>query len=152
DAGPDGQAYALLLQPDGKLVAAGVAIVDNNTYTGVARYNTDGTLDSTFGVGGVVTNLAFIGYPYAMILQPNGKLVTAGFTVDSTGNLFDAILMRFNPNGTPDKSFGINGVVTTGVKDTDYVFAKAIAAQPDGKLVMAGYAQTGATDELILAR
>ena len=122
------RAFALALQPDGKLVAAGPP-----NFT-LVRYNPDGSLDTSFGVGGrVTTAIESASEAHALALQPDGKLVAAG----KGGNHF--ALVRYNPNGSLDTSFGSGGVVTTAIGAYgDGAFA--LALQPNGKLVAAGYA------------
>ena len=124
-------ATAVLVQPDGKIVAAGFSR-DSNTSIALVRYNADGSLDSGFGTGGkTLYNPGGTGDTpiYTAVLQPNGSIVVAGNHYTSTVN--DAILVRFNPDGTPesvaDSPFGT-------ANDTAY----ALAVQPDGKLVAAG--------------
>src|SRR5947209_17734305 len=76
----DDEALALVLQPDGKLVAAGYASSASNTAFALVRYNADGSLDTSFGTGGQVTTpIESIGnQAFALVLQPDGKLVAAG--------------------------------------------------------------------------
>src|SRR5437773_9494914 len=77
--GASDKAFALVLQPDGKLVAAGSAFNGSNDDFALVRYNADGTLDSTFGTGGkVITPIGtFNDDAYPLLLQPDGKLVAA---------------------------------------------------------------------------
>ena len=125
--GGDSRAYVLVLQPNGKLVAAGVG---PNGFA-LARYNPDGSLDTSFGAGGKVTTP--IGAANALVLQPDGKLVAAGSNYISPS---DFVLVRYNPNGSLDTSFGGDGKVTTAIGFG--AEANALALQPDGKLVAAG--------------
>ena len=80
-------AYALAIQSDGKLVAAGDARQSGYFYqdTALVRYNTDGSLDSSFGSGGkVITAVSPCDdYAYALAIQSDGKIVTAGTSNDS---------------------------------------------------------------------
>jgi uncharacterized delta-60 repeat protein len=139
--GGDDFARALVVQADGKLVAAGVDGSEFGTSVALARYHPDGTLDTTFGTGGMVTTgleLAF-----ALVVQADGKLVAAGVAGQDFG------LARYNPNGTLDASFGTGGTVTTDFAgDSDA--AHALAVQPDGKLVAAG--EAGPCCDFALAR
>src|SRR5213080_4030233 len=130
--------YALVLQPDGKLVAAGNAWKDSvDADFAVVRYNTNGSLDATFGAGGKVTTS--IGSDeddaYALALQPDGKLVAAGVTLN--GFRWDFALVRYNTNGSLDTTFGTGGTVITSI-GTDGTGASALVLQSDGKLVAAG--------------
>ena len=138
------QANALVVQPDGKLVAAGASFVARAIGVALARYNPDGSLDGSFGKGGRV-RLNF-GAATALVLQPDGKLVAAGFDGDF-------LVARFNPDGSLDTSFGTGGVVRTDFGTAD--IANALVLQPDGKLVVAGDRQSGPGSpvfDLILAR
>ncbi len=116
--------YAMALQPDGKIVVAGASTDANGSFdTALARYNTDGTLDQTFGTGGkVIVNLSITGeVANAVALQSDGKIVIAGSAI--VANDVNFIVTRFNSNGTVDTSFGTNGSAITpvgaaGVSDT----------------------------------
>jgi uncharacterized delta-60 repeat protein len=129
----DDNATALALQTDGKLVAAGVARDSSSGVTNIAlaRYNTGGTLDPTFGTGGTVIGAA--AYAEALVVQTDGKLVVAGFAVA------DFVLARYNPDGTPDTTFGVGGTVTTDFAGSSDL-ASALVVQTDGRLVAAGEA------------
>lgn len=127
-------ASAVVLQSDGKIATAGGAGVD----FGLARYNADGTLDTTFGVAGKVTT-NFLGFDtaFALVQQSDGKLVAAGVTNQGSGNANFA-LARYNVDGSLDPGFGTGGRVITDFAGRDD-FASAILTQPDGKIVVAGY-------------
>ena len=145
DFGGDEQAFALIRQPDGKLVAAGGTDTSSVYTFALARYLADGTLDPTFGDGGKVTTDFGDGQAqaFALIRQPDGKLVAAGGTV---GGATDIALVRYHANGTLDRTFGGDGKVTTDFGGREDAFA--LIRQPDGKLVVAGraIAHSGATD------
>lgn len=122
-------------QPDGKIVAAG-DIGD----IAVARYNHDGSLDTSFnGTGLVSTKFASVGY--AMALQSDGKIVVGG---QQSG---DFALVRFTTTGSLDNAFGTKGVVTTNFAGKGGS-AHALAIQADGKLVLAG----SSNNDIALAR
>jgi uncharacterized delta-60 repeat protein len=137
DFGQRDSATAIAIQPDGKILAAGVA-TNSTQDVALARYNSDGSLDLTFGVGGKVTS-DFSGLHEsagALAIQSDGKIVTAGL-VTQGGINSDFELVRFNPNGSLDITFGIDGKVTTdflGRSDA----ARALAIQSDGRIVAAG--------------
>jgi len=145
----DNASFALAIQPaDGKLIAAGSSINGTNDDFALVRYNTNGTLDNTFGTGGIVTtNFAGNSFDYieAVALQPDGKIVAAGSLFNGSSFLF--ALARYNTNGTLDDTFGIGGRVTTSFTNVDDL-ARAMVLQPDGKIIVAGEADT----DIVVAR
>jgi uncharacterized delta-60 repeat protein len=120
------QAYSVAIQPDGKIVVVGSA------WPGfaVARYNTDGSLDPTFGAGGKVTTPGS-GVAYSVAIAPNGKIVAAGQSES------DFAVVRYNPDGSLDASFDTDGKVTTDINSA-YDTAYSVAIRADGKIVVAG--------------
>jgi uncharacterized delta-60 repeat protein len=142
------EASALILQPDGKLVAAGdMTPRDTGDFDfALVRYTANGTLDPTFGTGGQVTT-DFAGGSFdragALVLQPDGKLVAGGNTVTGAGS--NLALARYQPDGTLDPRFGTGGKVSTDVAGRSAV-AAALALQPDGRIVAAGTASAGNLD------
>jgi uncharacterized delta-60 repeat protein len=141
-------AFALAIQSDGKIVAAGPARnAQGVSDFGVSRYNSDGSLDLSFGTGGKVSTDFFeeSDQAFAMALQPDGRIIVAGRTFsDHPGS--DFALARYNANGTLDSTFGSDGKVITDLgSDQDLVFA--VAVQSDGKVVAVG---TGAGDGTLL--
>jgi uncharacterized delta-60 repeat protein len=132
---------SLAVQADGKLVAAGIADLSAGEETEVfalLRYNSNGTLDQSFGTGGKVTTM-FSGQEggQAIAIANNGKIVVAGAT---SSNRFDFALARYNPDGSLDPTFGAGGKVTTDFAGgTDS--ARAISLQPDNKIIAAGWRQ-----------
>lgn len=147
-------ANALAIQPDGKIVVAGSAVntVTSDTDFGLARYNSNGTLDPSFGEGGkVITDVGALGdIVSAIALQPDGKIVVAGQSFTATN--FDFSLARYHANGTLDTSFGAGGKVLTDFNGNEDI-AFALVIQPDGKLVVAGHAADELSDlDFALAR
>ena len=95
---------ALALQSDGKIVAAGMTVINFMPNFAVARYNGNGTLDSTFGIGGrVITGFGGSAQVFAADVQADGKIVVAGYA-NINGN-FNFALARYNSNGTLDATF-----------------------------------------------
>jgi uncharacterized delta-60 repeat protein len=147
----DEYAYELALQPDGKLVAAGASSNGSNFDFALARYNPDGSPDTSFNGSGMVTTAIGSGHDYAsaLALQPDGKLVAAGES--ASGSNFDFALARYNPDGSLDTSFNGSGKVTTAIgSGNDY--GNALALQPDGKLVVAGWSFNGTKVDFALVR
>lgn len=103
---------------------------------------TTGNLDPTFGTGGIVrTDFAGnIDQANAIAIQPNGQIVAAGSSFSNSKTIEDFIVARYNANGSLDKRFGRNGKITTDFfRNVDSI--SAIAIQPDGRIIVAGFAQ-----------
>jgi uncharacterized delta-60 repeat protein len=128
----------IAVQPDGKIVACGNAGPSSNYDLAVARYNTDGTLDASFGTDGTVllATSAFKDFGYGVVIQDDGKIVVGGYIWN--GSSSDVLVVRLNADGSLDNSFGTDGVVITDFGGSSEV-AEAIALQDDGKLLLAGY-------------
>jgi uncharacterized delta-60 repeat protein len=145
------EAYATVVQPDGKVVAAGWVDKTGNEDFALTRYNPDGSLDVSFGSGGIVSTPIGSGNERAsaLVLQPDGKLVAAGYASNGTND--DFALVRYNPDGSLDASFGSGGKVTTAIQNgADHV--NALLVQPDGKLVAAGFTNGPTFPDFALAR
>lgn len=136
------QALAVILQPDGKIIVAGYMETANAIDFALARYNPNGSLDSTFGGNGkVTTDFASNGdFANSIALQPDGKIIVAGETQSPlTSN--DFALARFNPDGTLDNTFDGDGKVTTDfIGCCDIAFD--VSLQADGKIVAVGQGGT----------
>ena len=125
---------AAALQSDGKIVVAGsIPTVQNPQQPGLLRYNTNGTLDPSFGTGGkVVIAGNNAGPAFAVAVQTDGKILAAG--PDS----LRLTVFRFNTNGSLDNTFGNNGAAT--IQAAGLFFSPAsggIALQPDGRILVA---------------
>ena len=134
-------AYDLALQSDGKIIVAGDAVSGYAWGFALARYLSNGKLDSSFGTGGLA--LADFntepGAAYAVALQPDGKIVAAGKVFSETG-VDDFGVARFNTNGSLDTSFDGDGRQTIDFfSESDS--AAALALQQDGKIVVGGTAE-----------
>jgi uncharacterized delta-60 repeat protein len=146
-------ANALAVQADGKIVLVGQRFASNNSDYGVMRFNTDGTLDTTFGTGGRVNfgrTATSFDVGQAVTIQADGKLIVAGY---STGpGSFDFGVARLNTNGTLDSGFGVGGQTFTDVTPASTDLVSAVVVETDGKVVVVGYTQsatpstTGATN------
>ena len=142
---------ALALQPDGKIVAAGMTVINFMPNFAVARYNSNGTLDSTFGIGGrVITGFGGSAQVFAAGVQADGKIVVAGY-VNINGN-FNFALARYNSNGTLDATFGTGGKKTTAFGTPSVAQANALRIQRDGKIVLAGLTVVNNIANFALAR
>lgn len=128
----DDLALAALLESDGKILVTGQSEQGSYVDWILARFLPDGTPDEDFGEEGRIS----IPTPGAIARQIDGKYVLAGGTYN--GNDLDITLARLNKDFTIDLSFGENGVVTTDLGQSDES-AQALAIQPDGKIVVAGF-------------
>ncbi len=121
---------SMVLQPDGKIVMADDTGYPNYDIA-VLRYNSNGSLDTTFsGDGKLTTDLGGEDSGKSMVLQPDGKIVVAG-------GIFDFAVARLNSNGSLDTTFSDDGIVTTDLGD-EFEWSSDLALQPDGKIVLAG--------------
>jgi uncharacterized delta-60 repeat protein len=124
----------IVIQPDKKILL----LINNNqdiTYlaqTQVERYNEDGTIDSSFGTNGNFTY--------------TGNFWFTKFAADKWGRIICmsgdngvTSLMKLNPNGKPDKTFGKNGIATMQV--SPYDGSQNLVTQPDGKIIVCGFLQ-----------
>ncbi|MGE5804639.1 MAG: DUF1573 domain-containing protein, partial [Ignavibacteria bacterium] len=135
----------LTIQNDGKILATGPLSNGANFDFAVTRYNSDGSLDGTFGTGGVVaTDFGETDWPNSIALQSDEKIIAAGYSYN--GSNYDFALVRYNSDGTPDLDFGSNSKIRTDIiaNDNDYGFSTAV--QQDGKIIVAGYSGSGPTD------
>ena len=145
-------AYAVAIQPDQKIVAAGSCSSGDNADFALVRYNADGSKDSGFGTGGIVITPIGSGHDiaYAVAVQPDGKIVAAGSSRDSYNKDVFAVV-RYNADGTLDSTFLGGGKVTSAIGSTDDV-AYGVAVQSDGKIVAAGKSYKGLAYDFALVR
>ena len=137
-------AYCAALQPNGKIIAAGTATLNDASYGdfAIARYNQNGTLDTNFSQDGKVTIDfgSILQIAYSVLVQTDGKIVTVGYP-NSESSDSDFLLARCNRNGSLDSTFGVGGKVRTSFGDLNDG-ANAAVLQPDGKIVAAGFHPT----------
>ncbi len=144
-------AWGIAQQSDGKLVVTGEIIKDGQYAIGTLRLNTDLTLDTSFANNGKAlmdynTSQPDVGRDVS--IQSDGKIVVVGRLFNSSS---DAGVIRYNPNGTLDTSFGNGGTATfdlSGYFDS----AEGLAIQPDGKIVIAGEERNGSKNSFGLLR
>ena len=144
-------AYAMVVQPDGKMVLAGDAEVGALLQFAVVRVDANGALDSSFGAGGKVI-LAMPGLnctALGIALQTDGKTVVVGSAND--GSNADYLVVRLLTNGTLDPTFGAAGVATIAVGNGDD-FAWSVAIQADGKIVVGGDSARGLDTDFSVIR
>ena len=149
--GGEDEASAVSIQPDGKIVVAGSSNNGLNFNFAIVKYNANGTLDLTFGKGGMVTTMIQNRDDKAssLAIQSDGKIVAAGSS--NNGSNFDFALIRYNKNGTLDPAFGGNGIVLTDIRNGDD-HANALIIQPDGKIIAAGNTNNGSDNDFAVIR
>ena len=159
--GDGSYAFAVALQSDGKIIAAGTDFVDFNpgdmsdTDFALARYNPDGSLDTTFGTGGTVTT-DFFGTEddvFSVLIQSDGKIVAVG-SANDPADFYDFAAVRYLSNGALDTTFGVGGKATTDFGRRGFDQALSGALQTDGKIVAAGFATSvdGIRENFAVAR
>lgn len=146
------QASAIALQGDGKIVVAGALTSNlfpppagNDTGFGLVRYNSNGSIDTTFGKhGGVITDFgssAPFAVDFALAIQSNGNIIAAGQAgprpVDFTFVPSSLALARYTSDGRLDLTFGMGGKVITNLGSNNLAFISATALQSDGNIVVA---------------
>ncbi len=112
-SGQNDFANAIAIQNDGKILVGGISNgISINDFV-ILRYNSDGTLDNTFGTSGVTITHVATSYNGIndIYIQNDGKILAAGYA--SFGTYGDFAMVRYNPNGTLDESFGAEGIVIT---------------------------------------
>jgi uncharacterized delta-60 repeat protein len=133
-------ATSVALQSDGKIVVGGYYKKNDATHHqfALARYNSNGTLDSAFGQSGKVMTGIGLGdaFSFGIAVQSNGRIVLAGYSYGTQG--LDFSLIGYTSNGMVDSTFGTGGFVTTDFPGATDDIAYALTVQVDGKLVVAG--------------
>jgi len=134
--------YAIAVQPDGKILLGGYSHNGSDRDFALVRYNSNGSLDTTFDSDGKVTTPIGSGndYAYSIALQADGKILLGGRS--HNGSDYDFAVVRYNSNGSLDTNFGSGGKVTTDITtNTDNGWA--LAVQHDGKILLGGYSDIG---------
>jgi uncharacterized delta-60 repeat protein len=134
------QIYAVAIQSDGKIVAGGAGSLGGNNVFALARYNANGSIDTSFGTNGFNTTTPSAGGDdiYSIAFQPDGKIVAGG---DSSQRF---ALARYNANGSLDTTFGTNGFNTTATPGTmagDSI--QSVRIQSGGRIIVGGFGTSG---------
>jgi uncharacterized delta-60 repeat protein len=144
----------LTLLSDGKVLVAGDC--DNGVDSDIAlvRYNSDGSLDASFGIGGkVITDINFLSQDQtdSMTLQSDGKILVVA-NERYVGNDLNYRLVRYNSDGSLDTSFGNGGIVTTdiGFDSNDYI--DSLTLQSDGKILISRESYNSVNSDFTLVR
>jgi uncharacterized delta-60 repeat protein len=145
--GAEDDGYALAIQPDGKIVVAGEkGIGGPNSSFAIVRYETDGSLDPSFGSGDGKVSIDFTprrDFPYAVRIQADGKIILAGAAAYDANSRF--ALARLTTDGSLDPTFGGDGKVMTNLTPS-YDWANGMALQPNGKIVLVGSVSAGSSN------
>ena len=138
--------YEMVVQDDGKILVAGFSNNGSNNDFALTRYNTDGTLDTSFGGGdGIVTTPmgSSNDAAYGITLQADGKILLAGYSFNGAYSEF--ALARYSADGTLDTSFSDDGKLTVDIGTyNDYGYS--VAVQGDGKILLAGQSDSTTSD------
>jgi uncharacterized delta-60 repeat protein len=130
------EAFATVIQADGKIVAAGISVTADGSVFALARYNVNGSLDTGFdGDGKVTTAFGTSAGAFAVTLQADNKIIAAGYGTGSA--TIDYALARYNTNGGLDNTFDADGRVLTPVGSLDDI-GYSVAVQNDGRILVAG--------------
>lgn len=136
--------YSAALTPEGKILLVG-ATTDYQTYRMLLiQLNADGTLDETFGNAGSVDQAVTLApnngedFAYDVAFDVEGNILVCGNSYSDT-YVRRPVVVRFTPDGALDTTFGVDGVATIPVNEVGASAFKAIAVQPDGKIVATGY-------------
>lgn len=140
------RATAIKLQPDGKIVVGGVS----NTEFALARYNSDGSLDSTFDADGKLVIPFGWAFSVGLALQTDGKIILAGKDVNSGGDE-DFAVARLNSDGLLDTTFDTDGLTQTDFSSS-YDAAYSVNVQSDGKIVLSGTSDESGTTDFAFVR
>lgn len=144
------RAEAVAIQPDGKIVVVGYALMGGNNDLALARYNSNGSLDLSFdGDGKMTLSLgASNDELFDVAIQTDGKIVVVGRTRNSN---YDFLVARFDSNGALDPGFASGGIQTFSLGSFDEA-VNAVTLQSDGKIVMAGTEFDPADNDVVVAR
>jgi len=132
DFGGDDRGGGVVVQSDGKVIVAGFS----GSRFIVSRFNADGSSDPSFGVGGVVEQEVGLGAFCTVRLQPDGKILLAGPTYSSALGISYATLVRYNPDGSLDESFGSSGILNAQYNRGPALLPFDVAIQSDGRIVV----------------
>lgn len=142
---------SIAIQPDGKIIVAGNTRSGENRNALLLRYNVNGKPDTTFGMGGIASSTVYrSNWGQALALLQDGKIVTVGNSV--SGPKYEASVARYNSDGTLDKGFGKEGFVTSNYPPNSNNWGFAVVTQPEGKIVVVGYAQSGKNKDILVVR
>jgi uncharacterized delta-60 repeat protein len=140
------------VQVDGKIVLGGHhGLLSNSSAFALVRYLSDGSLDNSFGIGGIVTTpVGTSSKGNSVVIQSDGKIILAGNS-ENGSNIFDFTLVRYNSNGTLDATFGVGGKTITPI-GISYSSVESVGIDSNGKILLGGYAYNRSSVEMALVR
>jgi uncharacterized delta-60 repeat protein len=139
------------LQGDGKIVAVGNSTLGSARDIAMARYNTDGALDSSFDGDGKLTTDIGDDLVESMAIQPDGKMVVCGQSFAAPNTLVAFMSARYNTDGSLDNSYNGNGKLLTPIPGK-LGRANAAFIRQDGKIILAGHANTFVVSDFAVLR
>ena len=144
-------AHSVAMQGDGKIVVAGYARIGSTDYFAIVRYNTDGSLDTTFSTDGKETTAIGVSTDIgqSVVVQSDSKIIVAGYSYNGSNQ--DFAVVRYNTDGSLDTTFSGDGKQTTAI-GSGHDLARSVALQSDGKIVVAGNAANGSNDDFAVVR
>nr|WP_321455483.1 DUF4347 domain-containing protein [uncultured Cohaesibacter sp.] len=143
---------AMTVQSDGKIMVSGSYNNGSSDHGVLIRYNADGSLDSSFGSGGILGVGSALGdndYGRDILVQPDGKILATGDV--AVGGVNSIYITRHNEDGSLDTSFGGSGIVSLDIDVYDE-FVTTMLLQSDGKIIVGGYNDTYASMDFALIR
>ena len=142
---------SVTVQADGKILVAGDSYNGSTLDFALVRYNTDGSLDTSFSGDGILTTAIGTGHDNgnSVTVQADGKILVAGDS--DTGTNSDFALVRYNTDGSLDNSFSGDGKLTTAI-GTGQDYGNSITVQADGRILVAGYSYNGPNFDFALVR
>lgn len=148
------QALHLAIQSDGKFIIAGDTNIGGSLDFSAVRYNADGTLDTTFGTGGIVTadfaNTGDNDFGKSVLIQSDGKILLVGHS-EVNGSV-DFAAVRFTSNGTLDNTFGNAGKATADIGNNSSDLVVSATLQADGKILIGGSSYVNNERDFAIAR
>ena len=151
--GMGSQGYSVAVQADGKILVAGLSWSAGYADFALARYNSDGSLDTTFSDDGMVTTAigSLDDYGYSVAVQADGKILVAGHSIQNGSGGSEFALVRYNRDGNLDTTFSGDGMVTTVIGMRNGA-GQSVAIQADGKILVAGSSWSDSGSEFALVR
>lgn len=157
DAGGEEMTSSAVLQSDGKIVVVGSTFISPKYRFFITRFNTNGSIDSTFNSNGILIQSlgSFHDFAYSTTLQSNGNILVAGKTETvSGGSLAKFAIVRYYTDGSIDSTFSDDGIVLLDNFASSYHYssAQSIKIQADGKIVAAGETSSSNQNDFAIAR